>query len=656
MQFAKRCRSLACAGLVGLIGAASPTVAAPEITNVWPFPADYGIGSTASMLVTFSEAVTVTGSPVIGVRIGSTNRQFTYRRTQGGNQLDFAYPAQTGDNGTLTVDSPIILNGGTIRGGDGSDASLSFAPVDASRTTFDTIAPAAPVFSGVRPASPTSAQRFTLYGTAEPGATITLPQRVVKADVTGKWSATIGPEAAGSHTYQAIARDKAGNPSPAASTTVTIQPSTGPLPPVIIDVKAPPDGIYGQSSEWNLHWLPVTVEYSSPVNVTGSPTVGLRIGSRSRQSGPPLNGSNQVVQIVFDVSLGNPDDEGPLTITGPIALNGGTIRAADGTDAPLTFTPVEAPGVIIDMVSPPQPVIQGVTPASPTAAQSFTIFGTAEPGGTISTQNESHSPVPVDASGNWSMAFPPRAPGTYTIRFVADDAAGNPWTAPGVPPSLGAAFTFTVQPTSVPPSGWTSTNIATTSGSTSYAEPVATVSGAGADIWGNADAFQFYHRALSGDGEIVARVVQFGDTNTHPWAKAGVMMRESNDPGARNVFMCLSRSNGTVLQGRTSTGGTTGLTWGSEGSTPRWLRLVRAGNTITGSESTDGVTWRQVAAVPIDTLAPGLIVGLAVTSHEAGVLRTASFDNIAVNGSGGLPPAAPSGLQATAMSASEIEV
>src|SRR5207302_1496342 len=61
-----------------------------------------------------------------------------------------------------------------------------------------------------------------------------------------------------------------------------------------------------------------------------------------------------------------------------------------------------------------------------------------------------------------------------------------------------------------------------------------TVNGSGSDIWDVADSFQFVYKPLSGDGSIEARVVS--EQATDFWAKAGVMIRESTDPGARDAF------------------------------------------------------------------------------------------------------------------------
>lgn len=73
-----------------------------------------------------------------------------------------------------------------------------------------------------------------------------------------------------------------------------------------------------------------------------------------------------------------------------------------------------------------------------------------------------------------------------------------------------------------------------------------TVRGSGADIWGNVDGFRFLYRALRGDGQIEARVAAIG--NTHGWAQAGLMIRESLAPGAMNVLACVTAGNGLGLQ------------------------------------------------------------------------------------------------------------
>jgi hypothetical protein len=52
----------------------------------------------------------------------------------------------------------------------------------------------------------------------------------------------------------------------------------------------------------------------------------------------------------------------------------------------------------------------------------------------------------------------------------------------------------------------------------------------GGDIWGTSDQFHFVWQTLTGDGAVSARVIS--QANTAAWAKAGVMLRQTTDPGS----------------------------------------------------------------------------------------------------------------------------
>src|SRR5207237_5866856 len=93
------------------------------------------------------------------------------------------------------------------------------------------------------------------------------------------------------------------------------------------------------------------------------------------------------------------------------------------------------------------------------------------------------------------------------------------------------------------------------------ASSIFSVAGAGADVWGSADALHYVYEPLSGDGSIVARVTSVQNTNV--WAKAGVMIRETVAPGSAQAFMLLSYSKGTAFQRRQVTGGASVSTTGS---------------------------------------------------------------------------------------------
>ena len=71
-------------------------------------------------------------------------------------------------------------------------------------------------------------------------------------------------------------------------------------------------------------------------------------------------------------------------------------------------------------------------------------------------------------------------------------------------------------------------------GSTSTANGVYTVSASGFDIWETQDEFRFVYGAMSGDGEITARVDSIAAADA--WTKAGVMIRETLSANSRFAY------------------------------------------------------------------------------------------------------------------------
>ncbi len=154
----------------------------------------------------------------------------------------------------------------------------------------------------------------------------------------------------------------------------------------------------------------------------------------------------------------------------------------------------------------------------------------------------------------------------------------------------------------------------------------------GADIWDTADKFRYVYKNLGGNGTIVARV----DTlvRTDGWAKAGVMIRESLHPGSKHAFVCLTPDYGVSFQQRPETGNVMSQVQTDIVVASSWVKLTRTGNAFTAQRSADGVSWTNVVfTAPVNiSMADNVLIGLAVTSHNADVVTAAEFSNLSTTG------------------------
>ena len=73
---------------------------------------------------------------------------------------------------------------------------------------------------------------------------------------------------------------------------------------------------------------------------------------------------------------------------------------------------------------------------------------------------------------------------------------------------------------------------------------------------------------------------------------------------------------------------------------PYWVRVQRVGDVMTGSMSSDGITWQTVGIVTIP-MNQVVFAGLSLTSHNDGVLSVATYANVSTTGSAVTPASWP---------------
>jgi hypothetical protein len=145
------------------------------------------------------------------------------------------------------------------------------------------------------------------------------------------------------------------------------------------------------------------------------------------------------------------------------------------------------------------------------------------------------------------------------------------------------------------------------------------------------DAYYFVHRPLTTDGSITMEVtsltgvVETGQTpqgaaqatpGLQAWSKAGLIITAGSGQGSAYAAVMVTGSQGTRMQWN-YTGDTAGLAGTVSAASPRWLRLVRAGDVITGYDSADGTNWTKIGTVTLPGLAATVQAGLFATSPQS---------------------------------------
>jgi ABC-type transport system involved in multi-copper enzyme maturation permease subunit len=154
------------------------------------------------------------------------------------------------------------------------------------------------------------------------------------------------------------------------------------------------------------------------------------------------------------------------------------------------------------------------------------------------------------------------------------------------------------------------------------------------------DSFYFVRQPLAGNGSLTVRVTSLATRisaggqagpvgqappnplanmykGTVPWAKAGIIITASTRQGSAYAAIMVTGSHGVRMQ-YDYVHDAAGLPGTVRAATPRWLRLTRNGDVITGYDSADGKHW--------DLVGTAMLAGLPETV-QAGPFATSPIYN-----------------------------
>jgi len=451
------------------VDTAAPTVSSEAITSATGSQnSTLNAGDVVSVTVSFSEAVTVTGTPQLALNIGGTLVQANYASGSGSTQLVFTYTILAGQNDANGISlnaNALSLNGGTITDAAGNAAVLTAAAV-ADNTSYK-VDTAAPTVSAEAVTSATGAQNNTLNAGDVVSVTVSFSESVT---VTGtpQLALNVGGTlvqanyASGSGTAQLVftytilagqndangislnanalslnggtIMDAAGNA--AVLTAAAVADNAG----YKVDTAAPTVSSEAITSATGLQnntlnagdVVSVTVSFSEAVTVTGAPQLALNIGGTLVQASYASgSGSTQLV-FTYTIQAGQNDANGISIDANALSLNGGTITDAAGNAAVLTAAAVaDNAGYVVDTGSPTESLtIASVAGSSSSTSTAITVTGT---NGTlafgdkvqIGTDNATWTDVVRNGPTRWTFTDSTVRGSTFTYFVRVVDAAGN---------------------------------------------------------------------------------------------------------------------------------------------------------------------------------------------------------------------------------------
>ena len=415
----------------------------------------YTVGQVIPITVNFNESVNVTGTPTLSLNNGGTA---TYTAGSGTNSLTFNYTVAAGQN-IADLDyantTALALNGGTIQDLATNNASTTLATPAALNSlgankniTIDTIVPTITAITSslanssyaigqVVPITITFSENVNVTGT--PILALNSGGNATYASGSGTNTLTFNyTVAAGQNTadldYASInalsggtIKDAAGN-----NTTLTLSApgaasSLGANKNIAIDGTVPTisnitatlaDGTYTIG-----RIIPITINFSENVNVTGTPRLSLNNGGIANYA---YGSGTNTLTFNYTVAAGQNTPELDYASVNALTLNAGTIKDTSGNNATLTLpTPANPSSLGANKNLAIDTIVPTISQVTSPAADATYVAGQVIAIDVIFNKAVNVTGTPRLALNTGAVADYVGGTGTNTLRFHYTIAAGQ---------------------------------------------------------------------------------------------------------------------------------------------------------------------------------------------------------------------------------------
>lgn len=393
----------------------------PTITGVTSTASGpYRAGQLIPIQVTFSEAVIVTGNPQITLETGTTDAVVNYSSGSGSSTLVFNYTVAAGHTSSdldYVSTTALALNGGTIRDSANNNATLTLASPGAANSlgantniVVDTTAPQVSLVT-----STTADGSYGIGGTIN--VRVTFNEAITVASGTPRVALDAGVRTAFAtyvsgtgtanldftYTVEALdtsndlaytatnalqldgatLRDAAGNDAVLTLAAPGAANSLNANKAIVIDATAPTitnvtssatNGIYSVGAA-----IPVQIQFSENVVVTGNPTLSLAVGGSVRNAVYQSGSTTSTLNFLYTVQSGDTSNDLDYTSTTALGMTGATIRDGASNNAVVTLA---TPGAALSLSANKDLVIDTTAPTITSVAM-VSANGTYKVGSTI---------------------------------------------------------------------------------------------------------------------------------------------------------------------------------------------------------------------------------------------------------------------------------